>query len=63
MARTAAERETDLFQQQPQPPRSVSVAFGQDGGLLDERLAAAGRLVTPKTADPQIDHRLPTGNR
>ena len=60
--RTAAERKADVFEQRPQPARSMGVALRQYGYLLNEGLARAVWLVAAKPADLQIDDRLPTGD-
>jgi len=60
---SAAQSEANLFQQGPEPARSMGVAFSQNWGLLGERFTAAVWLVATKTADPQIDDGLPTSNR
>jgi len=60
---TAAESQPDLFEQRPQPARSVGVALRQVRGLLNEGLPRTSQLVTAKAANPQIDDRLPTGDR
>jgi ABC-type spermidine/putrescine transport system permease subunit II len=59
---TTAKGESDLFEQRPEPARSVRVALRQYRRLLDEGLTRALWLVAAKPADPQIDNRSPTGN-
>ena len=60
---TAAKSEADVFEQRPQPARSVGVALRQHGCLLNEGLAWAFWLVAAKPPDPQIDNSPPTGDR
>jgi len=59
---TAAKGEPDLFEQRPEPARSVGVALRQDRCLLHEGLVRALWLVAAKPADLEIDDRLPTRN-
>ena len=59
----AAKGEADVFEQRPEPARSMGVALRQYGRLLNKGLARAFWLVTAKSTDPHIDNRPPTGNR
>jgi hypothetical protein len=60
---TGPEGDADLFEQRPQPARSVGVTLRQYGRLLNESLTRTGYLIATKAADPHIDDRLSTRDR